>query len=282
VRMRPKEWLAALCERLLGRRNFVRLSRFLLDRARLDVPNAIEANGELLIQRAALAACPPCRPRVVLDVGANAGQWTAQLLRQARELGIDDLVVHAFEPSQHTWSLLTENSDLRGYAVETIRAAVSDTAGTAMLHKAHEGAGANSLHRLLGSADTTDEEVGCITLDAYCEDREIQCVSLLKCDAEGHDLYVLTGARRMLEGHRIRALQFEYNHQWISARSFLIDAFAFLMPRGYSLGKVTPRGVEWYRSWHPELETFREGNYVAIPSDASLPLASVRWWNDRD
>lgn len=62
--------------------------------------------------------------------------------------------------------------------------------------------------------------------------------------------------------------QFQYNHRWIHARAFLLDAFELLTPLGYRLGKLTPFGVEFYPHWDPELETFVEGNYIACSARA--------------
>jgi len=36
----------------------------------------------------------------------------------------------------------------------------------------------------------------------------------------------------------------------------------------YSVGKVTPNGIELYQDWHPELERFFEGNYILLHSEA--------------
>jgi hypothetical protein len=45
--------------------------------------------------------------------------------------------------------------------------------------------------------------------------------------------------------------------RWVHARRYLRDAFTFADALGYQLGKVTPRGIEFYEAWHPELESFR-------------------------
>ena len=63
--------------------------------------------------------------------------------------------------------------------------------------------------------------------------------------------------------------QFEYNHRWILGRFFLRDAFELVQAFGYRVGKLTPRGVEFYPGWDPELETFVEGNYVACAPAAA-------------
>lgn len=124
----------------------------------------------------------------------------------------------------------------------------------------------------------TTEEVATTTLDAYADHAALDQITLVKIDTEGHDLAVLRGARKLLAEHRILAAQFEYNHRWIAARSYLRDAFELLVPLGYCLGKLTPRGVEFYPGWDADLETFVEGNYVACVPQVAGRLPSVVWW----
>jgi hypothetical protein len=78
--------------------------------------------------------------------------------------------------------------------------------------------------------------------------------------------------------HRIAVVQCEYNHRWVYARSFLRDAFEFVMAFGYRIGKLTPRGVEFYPGWDVDLETFVEVNYLACDPDAAAGLPAVAWW----
>ena len=75
-------------------------------------------------------------------------------------------------------------------------------------------------------------------------------------------------------------MQFEYNFRWIGARRYLKDAFDLLSPHGYVIGKVTPGAIEWYRDWSPELETFREANFVAVHGDVRGWFPSMAWWNE--
>jgi hypothetical protein len=124
----------------------------------------------------------------------------------------------------------------------------------------------------------TAEQVDVTTLDRYAELAGLDRIALVKIDAEGHDLAVLAGAGKLLAQHRISVAQFEYNQRWIVARAFLRDAFGLLGHAGYSLGKLTGRGVEFYPAWDPELETFTEGNYVACTAGVAGRLPSVTWW----
>jgi FkbM family methyltransferase len=260
---------------VIGRRQLVRAARFALHRARLDVPNDPDRNGEYALQRWVLETARPDAPITVLDVGANVGAWSQALLRQAARTGRHErLRLHAFEPADHTHRLLAARI---GAHAQVNRLAVSDRSGTATLHVVAPGAGTNSLHGDPGAPLPT-EEVETITVDQYCESRGIDHVDLLKVDTEGHDFDVLSGCRRALHAQAVSLVQFEYNHRWIRARHYLKDAFDLLEPHGYRIGKLTPRGIESYPGWDPDLETFVEGNYLAATPETAERLPQVAWW----
>lgn len=271
--------VAASIERLVGRQNLVRGSRFLLDYARRDLPNRMESNGELLVQDTVLGTTPDAGSITVLDVGANIGDWSQRILRSARAR---DRVarVHAFEPAAETFAALERNllPEFEGRFVP-VHAAASDHNGSGILYKVHELAGSNSIHGVAG--DTTgmvSEVVELRTLDDYCASAGLDVLDLVKIDAEGHDHLVLTGAAGLLERQAIGVVQFEYNHRWIGARRYLKDVFDDLEPMGYRIGKVTGRGIEWYPGWSEELETFREGNYLAVLPEWGDRFPSLDWW----
>jgi FkbM family methyltransferase len=261
----------------VGRRPVVRAARFVLLRARLDVLNDMTTNGEPDLQRWVIGLAEPGAPVRVIDVGANVGGWSAALLGAARQAGrLADLELHAFEPSADTYRRMTAALD--GRRVATFRAGLSDRVGAATLHVAGPGAGINSLHRPDGQAGLGTEQVPVTTLDEHAREHGLDAIALVKIDTEGHDLAVLRGARDLLAGQRIGVVQFEYNCRWIYARSFLRDAFELLEPCGYRIGKLTPRGVEFYPGWDADLETFVEGNYIAATAGMAAQLPAVSWW----
>jgi FkbM family methyltransferase len=264
----------------LGRRQIVRAARFVLRRASLDVPNDMRTNGEECLQRWILDLFPRGQKMHVLDVGANIGQWSTSMLATARRAGrAEDLDLHAFEPSSYTFARLSKA--LVAHNVSLQQSALSERSGSSVLHVMGPGAGTNSLHAppARQKASTT-EDVHTITLEEYAESAGLDDIALVKIDAEGHDLPVLRGAGNLLAEQRICIAQFEYNWRWIGARSFLYDAFNLLEPAGYSLGKLTPRGIEFYPGWDADLETFVEGNYVAAIPRVARQLPVVAWWKD--
>jgi FkbM family methyltransferase len=261
-----------------GRRQVVRAARFVLWRARLDVPNDLRTNGESALQRWVLNLSRPGREIHVIDVGANVGHWSVAMLGAAQESGRSgDLRLHAFEPSAYTFECLA--ATLHGHKVKMQRMAMSDGSGPSLLHVVAPAAGTNSLHAPHGvSSGVPTEEVTTTTVSSYADKAGLDQLALIKIDTEGHDLAVLRGARQLFAEQRISVAQFEYNHRWIYARSYLRDAFDLLEPLGYRMGKLTPAGVEFYPSWDADLETFVEGNYVACRSAIAEQLPAVRWW----
>jgi FkbM family methyltransferase len=258
-----------------GRRAVIRTARYVLLRARLDYPNDMTSNGESALQRWALGAAPDGELHVA-DVGANVGRWSRSLLAAASAAGrAADVRLHAFEPEPGAYARLQRALD--GAPAMLSAVALSDRPGTSAFHTVAPAAGTNSLHLAPGTTATAGT-VSTITLDSYAARSGVPRFALVKIDTEGHDLTVLRGARMMLAEHRIAVVQFEYNHRWVFARAFLRDAFDFLTGLDYRIGKLTPKGVEFYPGWEPDLETFVEGNYVACDPAVAGRLPIVPWW----
>jgi FkbM family methyltransferase len=266
--------------RAAGRRSVVRTARYVLSRARLDYPNDLSTNGESALQRWILRLSQAGEQIHVADVGANVGRWSESMLAVASEAGrADDLRLHAFEPDSQAFARLAEALD--GQATRLSKTALSDRQGTSLFYVVAPAAGTNSLYPVPEANPVAQGSVITTTLDSYVEQAGVARLTLVKIDAEGHDLAVLRGAHALLAEHRIAVAQFEYNHRWIFGRFYLRDAFEFLLALGYRVGKVTPRGVEFYPGWDPDLETFVEGNYLACDPDAAAELPTVTWWKSK-
>jgi FkbM family methyltransferase len=255
-----KRYLAALLRGLLGRRLLWRTGRFLVNAARLDGPNRFEINGEAFVQDVCVAGA--AAPLLVLDVGANIGEWSRAMVERCTRSG-RALTLHAFEPSQVTFETLERNAEAWAGAasVELHRVAMSSRRGTAAFHSVGANAGRNSLHEIPGESQA-EGTVELTTLDAFALEHGLERIDLVKVDTEGHDFSVIEGARGLLEEGRIRVLQFEYTWRWIYSRTYLRDVFEFLRDKPYALGKVTPRGIEYASHWQWELESYVEGNYL--------------------
>jgi FkbM family methyltransferase len=210
-------------------------------------------NGELLLQRT-LGSCLG----IAIDVGANRGEWTGNLLESAPNVKR----VICYEPSSAAQQVL--NGRFRDeQRVQVVPAAVADDPGERTFF---EEAAAGETSSLL-QAQTTGCVRGCrvpvVTIDGELARLEIESVDLLKIDAEGMDFHVLRGAERTLREHRASVVQFEYGGGWAHAGSTLTAAFHFLAEREYTVFALLPDGLYRYDAGCTG-ELFVYSNFVAI------------------
>lgn len=152
------------------------------------------------------------RAGLVLDVGANAGDWTAALLRL-----VPAARVLALEPAPDMADHLRRRfaSDAR---VDVVPVAVSDKCGSADLHVTAHSHNTSlqqprDMNRDYG-VESGWEEVGLVTvetstLDALVGDRDE--ISVVKIDVQGAEAQVLRGATTTLR--RARAVIIEVNER---------------------------------------------------------------------
>lgn len=132
------------------------------------------------------------------------------------------------------------------------------------------GVGSSSVLGFGSVVSPFDVEIETTSIDLYCSDNAISSIYYVKCDAEGHDFYVIMGAQRMLGAGRIGFFQFEYNHRWISTGRTLFEVFRFAKSIGYNLAKLSRDGIVIIREWNHELENYIEENYIMYRTDPLL------------
>ena len=237
-----------------------RLGRRLYSWARREAASRFETSGEQWLLQNVLADAERSKASILLDIGAHRGNWSEKAIYLLKQQNISGHV-YAFEPTSSTFSYLSEK--FKGSELVSLnKVAMSGRSGEAELFVFGDlGGGTNSLLRNDGA---TVEMVRTQRMDDFLAVEQIGHVLFVKSDTEGHDLSVLLGAAETLQKGRIDVWQFEYNHRWIAGRSFLKDAFDFIVDKPYLLGKLYGNGIETYDKWHPELERFFESNYVLI------------------
>lgn len=132
---------------------------------------------------------------IILDVGAHTGLYTLLLAP-----GFSRAVL--FEPDPETFLLLRKNLSINSLDSATaILAAVSDKSGRGQLRVDGRYSGTT---RLLALDESHEENqilsVALLTLDEVVVNLGIQRIAFLKIDTEGHEIHVLRGARKTLEG----------------------------------------------------------------------------------
>lgn len=131
------------------------------------------------------------KPIFVVDVGANTGSYCL--------LGIlnPNIQCFAFEPAPLPYKILKKNivlNDLQD-KVKTFQVALSDKKGTDTLNypRKEGGSGQATLGKL--AEDTTGINVRLDRLDEIITEK----IDILKIDTEGHELFVLKGAEKLIK-----------------------------------------------------------------------------------
>jgi hypothetical protein len=99
------------------------------------------------------------------------------------------------------------------------------------------------------------------TAREYVRQQKIDRVDFVKIDVEGMDLKVIKGFGDALQ--QVRALQFEYGVFNIASHDLLLDFCKYLGDRGFAVGKIYPRWVDFFEYGFPR-ENFYGSNYVAV------------------
>jgi FkbM family methyltransferase len=169
----------------------------------------------------------------VCDVGAHKGTYTYWLSRWVGNSGR----VLAFEPQPSLAAYLRRTVPLHNVVVEQ-KALWSETGALDLFVPVPNSPGA-SLVATAGGSDGTRLQVPVVALDDYLPPEKR--VSLLKVDAEGAELAIFRGARRILDESR-PLLVFECENRHL-AHGSVEDVFAFLTDAGYDGYFFAPGGV---------------------------------------
>lgn len=199
------------------------------------------------------------RGLVVLDIGANAGNWTAALLK-----ALPQATVFAFEPSAAAHDELSARFQATPN-VGLVKAAVGSKKGVSLLWADEPGSGHASLTkrnlRHLGVDFNHSENVNVVTLDEWCELNNVSPV-LVKIDVEGHELDVLSGAVNILKSAQV--VQFEFGGCNIDTRTYFKDFFYFFDNLGFLIKRITRNGLVDVPKYREADECFQITNFIAV------------------
>jgi FkbM family methyltransferase len=159
--------------------------------------------------------------RTIFDVGANVGQTSQRALR-----AFPNAMVFAFEPSPQTFAVLSRLSH-PNFCPHNIAFSDHNAATTLFCN----GTTRDSL--VFADADAPGIIVNCRTLDAFCKDKHIKAIDVLKTDTEGNDLAVLRGASQLLHHTRFVCAEFFYLQPSNLVGTTLNEIVELLDPYGF-------------------------------------------------
>lgn len=219
-------------------------------------------SGEDWVLRWCLRQTPSGQPFVIIDGGANAGQYASRALAAIGKR----LRIFCFEPSPGTFARLSSKLGSRP-EVRLMPFGLSDSDCQRNLYSHQGGSAEASLARRdmshWGITQDRVESVRLRCLTDVCREENISRIDFLKLDIEGHELQAMRGARELLEARRIRFIQFEFGAPNIESRTYFKDLFQLLNPN-YRLYRIVHNGLAPIREYSEFLETFATVNFLGV------------------
>ena len=171
------------------------------------------------------------RPRVVIDCGANVGQWA-----RLSSAVFPEAEYHLVEPQAFCWKALDAFARERG-GVHVHRTAVTEPRIAHVRMLGGGGVGCTGNFVAL-SGERSEDEIECpaTTLDALFAERISPDARLfLKLDIEGHEMAALRGASRLLEAVEVVLTEVHFFDVFHAGRPLFSDVLAFLAAHEFEL-----------------------------------------------
>jgi FkbM family methyltransferase len=173
-------------------------------------------------------------PVIMLDVGANFGNVSAEMLQI-----FDEMPIHSFEPSPEVFASLQRR--YAGHArVICHQLALSSAPGTLPFQARPDEPG---LARLAEKETESTVLVRVETVDNFLETQKNPLVALMKTDTEGFEMEVFEGAEKALKAGRILSILVEcapgegtHRHVPVQRISDYLGTFAYKLFGLYDFG----------------------------------------------
>lgn len=221
----------------------------------------------------------PTKGGIVIDGGANAGNWSSTLLEQAVDLRLNKVVM--VEPNEdHTAAHQLLHEKFPGI-VSTEWVALGSQPSTMTLHSNQEGSSLASLYNREishhGVSLSESKPVAVKTLTDIVQRHQINQIDYLKLDLEGHELEALKGAEPLLENHAILTIQFEFGGCNIDSRTYVRDFWQLLHDKyNYSFYRLIPnRKLMKLEKYSESLERFTWQNLLVCAPQVSPKQSSI-------
>ena len=138
----------------------------------------------------------------IIEVGSNIGTHTIPLAKQVLKGGF----VYAIEPQYQNYKLLLDNvKDNELNNIKVLKIAVSSKEGEAYMNTFDENIPSNYGDSKIFSLNFKNaESVPVKTLDQLFYDnvKEKKSIKLIKCDAQGQELNIIQGSRKIIDKYK--------------------------------------------------------------------------------
>ncbi len=204
---------------------------------------------------------------MIFDIGGNLGEWSLCVIKK-----IKDAKIHMFEPSSSIYGVAQTN--LQNYNMKVNNLAVGDKVGKRKFF-VYGNSAISSFYKNDDFYTDQIELVDTTTIDKYCYSHKLNFIDYLKIDTEGHDLFVLKGAEKMLDSKKINFIQFEYGPSNIHSKVLFKDILNFLISKNYFVFRIYPSFIRPIVQYSSELENFVLVNYISVSSNMVEKVESL-------
>jgi FkbM family methyltransferase len=171
--------------------------------------------------------------KTVIDVGANVGQFAAEI-----RAALPEAFIYSFEPMKECYEKL-QSSRRHDPKFKAFNVALGETAGQSVIHKNSYAPSSSMLSnsKLLEqafpfTAESTDEKIEVKTLDSVLSAGSLQKNILLKLDVQGYEEKVLRGDLKLLEQTSIVLAETSF-YTLYEGQPLFEDMYTFLHDRGF-------------------------------------------------
>ena len=198
---------------------------------------------------------------VLFDVGANVGWYSLNACKC-----MNNISVHAFEPSPITYQRLIENFKLNNIPIDKIHnLGFYKENGVLDFYYDKKRAGASSLKNIQEKDDIDIINVNMCMMDDWVRNNRIQSVDIIKCDVEGAELFVFEGGIETIKKYKPVVFS-EMLRKWSAKFGYhpndIIDLFEAI---GYQCYVITEN--EMLRKFDRVDDTTVETNYFFLHNE---------------
>lgn len=207
---------------------------------------------------------------ILLDVGANKGQYSTVALEVFTEMNVIP-EIFCFEPAEKSFEALSNGLRPKGVKCENL-GLWGQPCQMPLAKRSATSERNTFVPELSGFNYIGYETTELIRGDDFFVTRGLKSdITLLKIDTEGSELEVMKGFSNLLHASRIHLIQFE---RASSAGTLpLREYFDFLSQYNFTIGKLYPNYIELIESWNCYLEERIGSNWIAINRNSTMYLA---------
>ena len=176
---------------------------------------------------------------ILVDVGANLGGYTDLVLKN---INVNE--IHIFEPSKKCFEYLKNLFNKKKIHIHNKALSNSNKISTFYENEVLSQSSLYNKKNKFNSnlKNTSQYKIRCTTLDSYFypQNRK-KIIDLLKIDAEGEDLNVLKGAKKLLKNKQVKLIKIELLNSFYGTKkkSNIFEIIFFLNKFNYFLTTIT-------------------------------------------